>query len=453
MMIRSFESELKQLKEDLLAMGGLAETMVQLSVQALIERNADRAREVIVYEEEMDQRCINIDDRSFKLLALRQPVASDLRFIAAAVKINSELERIGDLALNIAVRALSLLKEPPIQVLVDLPKMGQLSQEMVKRSLDAFVSRNPDLARGVIEADDTIDEFRDRIFHELAGFMIREPAAIPRALEIMLISRNLERVGDHATNIAEDVIYMTRGEDVRERGDKEIRKGIRSPEEVPKVRLSSFFAEGPASRARQEEEELFGLVREAAANVLAGAQALKAFLDDYRDPESHAEQIEQLEQRGDELTHQIVRRLNQTFITIFDRPDMHALASRLDDVLDGIEAVASRMTLYKIQQVTPAARELAGFIVASAEQIVQAMNLLPRFVDVEKICVEINRLENVSDQVYRQAIASLFEGDRSPTDLIKWKEIYEVLEETTDRCEDVADVVEAIALKRRVVGF
>ncbi len=452
-MIRSFETELKELKEGLLAMGGLAETMIQLSVRALVERDADLAREVIRYEEEMDTRCIQLDDRSFKLLALRQPVASDLRLIAAGVKINGELERIGDLALNIAVRALTLLEEPPIQVLVDLPKMAQLTQEMVKRSLDAFVSRNPDLARGVIEADDTIDGLRDRAFQELMGLMVRESARIPSALEIMLISRNLERIADHATNIAEDVIYMARGEDVRERGDKEIRKGIRSPEEVPKVRLSSFFAEGPVARARQEEEELLGLFREAAANVLAGARALHELFDHYRDPASSWERIKQLERQGDEITHQVIRRLNQTFITYLDRSDLHALASDLDDVLDGVEAVASRMVLYQIPEPTAVSRELASLIVASTEQIVEAMNRLPQFAEVEQICVEINRLENVADQTYRQAIVSLFEGDRSAADLVKWKDIYEFLEGATDRCEDVADVVEAITLKRRMVGF
>ncbi len=451
-MVRSFETELRELKEQLLVMGGLAETMIQASVQALVNRNADLAQEVFRCEEEMDQRCINLDDRSFTVLALHHPVASDLRFIAAGIKINSELERIGDLAVNIVLRTLTLLKEPPIHPLVDMPKMAHLAQEMVKRSLDAFVTRNPDLARGVIEADDIVDGLRDRLFEELAKFMSREPESIPRALELLLVSRNLERIADHATNIAEDVIYIARGEDVRERGDKEMRKGIRSPEEIAKGPIARV-TEGSVARARQEEEELFGLFREAAANVLAGARALKAFFDDYRDPGSQWEQIKQFEQRGDELTHQVVRRLNQTFITIFDRADMHALVSRLDDVLDGIEAVASRMALYKIPQVTPAARELAGYIVASAEQIVQVMNLLPRFADVEKICLEINRLENIADQTYRQAIASLFERDHSPADLIKWREIYEVLETTTDRCEDIADVVESIALKRRVMGL
>ncbi|MCI0484889.1 MAG: phosphate signaling complex protein PhoU [candidate division NC10 bacterium] len=451
-MLRSFEAELRELKELLLAMGGLAETMIQESVQALVERNAEKAQAVFRYEEEMDQRCIDLDDRSFKLLALSQPVASDLRFIAAGIKINSELERIGDLAVNISVRTLTLLKEPPIHALVDIPKMMQLAQEMVKRSLDAFVTRNPDLARAVIESDDAIDHLRDRFVQELTTLMGREPEAIPAALNMVLIARNLERIADHATNIAEDVIYIVRGEDVRERGDKEIRKGIRRRDEAPKVPLV-LPAEGPIARALQEETELFGLFREVAINVLAGAKALREMFEQYRNPRAQWEGIEELERRGDELTHRIVRRLNETFITLLDRVDLHALTSRLDDVLDGIEAVASRMVLYRIPEPTPQARELVGLIVASAEQIVEAMNRMPRFADVEKVCVELNRLENLADNVYRGAIAALFDGNRPAADLIKWKEIYELLEATTDRSEDVADVVEGIALKRRVLGF
>ena len=451
-MTRVLEAELQELRQQLLAMGGLAETMIQGSVQSLVERNADLAHMVFRYEEEMDQRCIALDDRSFKLIALRQPVASDLRFITAGIKINSELERIGDLAVNIAHRTLTLLKEPPINVPVDLPKMAQLSQEMVKRSLDAFVGRNPELARGVIDADDAVDHLRDRFVQELTKLMGREPEAIPAALNIVLISRNLERIADHATNIAEDVIYIVRGEDVRERGDKEIRKGIRTRGEVPKVPLT-LPAEGPIARTLQEEAELFGLFREVAANVLAGAKALQEMFEQYRNPRSQWEGIKELERRGDELTHRVIRRLNETFITLLDRVDLHALTSRLDDVLDGIEAVASRMVLYRIPEPMPATRELVGLIVASADQIVEAIDRLPRFTDVEKVCVEINRLENAADEVYRRAISSLFEGDHPVADLIKWKEIYELLEATTDRSEDVADVVEGIALKRRVLGF
>lgn len=442
------EIELQGLKEHLLAMGALAETMIRVSIQALVDRNAELAREVFRYEEEMDQRCIDLDDRSFKLLALRQPVASDLRFIAAGIKINSELERIGDLAVNIALRTLSLLQEPPIQPLVDIPKMARLAQEMVRRSLDAFVSQNPDLARGVIEADDAIDRLRDQVFRELLSFMMKDPGAISRAVEMIFISRNLERMADHATNIAEDVIYIARGEDVRERGDKEIRKGLRKREEAPSPRVVPQGSD-PLTRAKQEEAELFSLFQRTAANVLTGAKALQEMFDHYTDPPGQWRRIEACEHEGDELTHQIMRRLNETFVPVIDRMDLHALTSRLDDILDGIEAAASRMVLYKIQQPTQAAAELVAFIVAAAEQVVKAIGHLPALKEVEAICVEINRLENAADEVYRQAIAALFEGERHSLDVIRWKEIYDILEMVTDRCEDVADVVEAIALKRR----
>jgi phosphate transport system protein len=442
------EIELQGLKEHLLAMGALAETMIRVSIQALVDRNADLAREVFRYEEEMDQRCIDLDDRSFKLLALRQPVASDLRFIAAGIKINSELERIGDLAVNIALRTLTLLQEPPIQPLVDIPKMARLAQEMVKRSLDAFVSQNPDLARGVIEADDAIDRLRDQVFRELLSFMMKDPGAISRAVEMIFISRNLERIADHATNIAEDVIYIVRGEDVRERGDKEIRKGLRKREEVPSTLVVSHESD-PLTRAKEEEAEMLSLFQTAAANVLRGAQILKEMFEHYTDPERDWSRIEGCERQGDELTHQIMRKLNRAFIPVIDRTDLHTLTSRLDDILDGIEAAASRMVLYKIQQPIQAAKELVAFIVAAAEQVVKAIGHLPALKEVEAICVEINRLENAADEVYRQAIAALFEGERHSLDVIRWKEIYDILEMVTDRCEDVADVVEAIALKRR----
>jgi len=195
------------------------------------------------------------------------------------------------------------------------------------------------------------------------------------------------------------------------------------------------------------EEKFFEYFQEAARNVLEAARALKEMLDDYRDPHGAWKKIVDYEHEGDKLTHQIMRRLNQTFITPIDREDIHALTSALDDVVDAIEAAASRMVLYKIPNVTPEAKKLATLIVTSAEQIVKAVGHLPRLEDVEEHCIEINRLENTADEVYREAIAILFEGEHPPLDVIKWKEIYEILETTTDCCEDVANVVEAIALK------
>ena len=227
-MERHFEAELQRLRERLLAMGSVAETMIHRSIKALVDRQESLVQDVLAHEEEMDLLCIEIDDRCFTLLALQQPMASDLRFLVAAIKINSDLERIADQTVSIALRAQSLITQPELKPLIDIPRMAQLSQDMVRQSLDAFVRRDPELARSVIDADDAVDSLRDQVLRELLTYMMADPATIPRALALILVSRNLERIADHATNIAEDVIYIVRGEDVRERGDKELRKGLRA---------------------------------------------------------------------------------------------------------------------------------------------------------------------------------------------------------------------------------
>ena len=232
-MERHFEADLQALRERLLAMGSLAETMIQKSIRALVDRDEALVQDVLAHEEEMDLLCIEIDDRCFTLLALQQPMASDLRFLVAGIKINSDLERIADQAVSIALRARSLITQPEVKPLIDIPRMAALAQGMVQRSLDAFVRRDTELARSVIEGDDEVDSLRDQVFRELLTYMLADSATIARALSLILISRNLERIADHATNIAEDVIYIVRGEDVRERGDKELRKGLRVPAGQP----------------------------------------------------------------------------------------------------------------------------------------------------------------------------------------------------------------------------
>jgi phosphate transport system protein len=226
-MERHFEADLQELRERLLVMGSVAETMIHKSVTALVSRQESLVQEVLAHEEEMDLLCIEIDDRCFTLLALQQPMASDLRFLVAAIKINSDLERIADQTVSIALRAQTLITQPEVKPLIDIPRMARLAQEMVRKSLDAFVGRDAELARTVIDADDDVDSLRDQVFRELLTYMMADTATIPRALALILVSRNLERIADHATNIAEDVIYIVRGEDVRERGDKELRKGLR----------------------------------------------------------------------------------------------------------------------------------------------------------------------------------------------------------------------------------
>lgn len=214
-MHRHFEEELSELKQKLLTMGSLVERSLFQSIKALVERNAPLGLQVFDGEETINRYHIEIDDRAMRLLALQQPLATDLRLIAAAVKINNDLERIGDLCVNIAQRALSLINQPPISPLVDMPRAAAYAEKMLHDALDAFVNRNVDLARTVLESDDSVDRLRDEIFQELVRFMSAHPEAIQRGVDLLLISRNIERIADHATNIAEDVIYVVAGRDVR----------------------------------------------------------------------------------------------------------------------------------------------------------------------------------------------------------------------------------------------
>jgi phosphate transport system protein len=214
-MERHFEADLQELRERLLTMGSVAETMIHKSVAALVSRQEALVQEVLAHEEEMDLLCIEIDDRCFTLLALQQPMASDLRFLVGAIKINSDLERIADQTVSIALRAQTLITQPEVKPLIDIPRMARLAQEMVRKSLDAFVERDAELARRVIDADDDVDSLRDQVFRELLTYMMADTATIPRALALILVSRNLERIADHATNIAEDVIFIVSARDVR----------------------------------------------------------------------------------------------------------------------------------------------------------------------------------------------------------------------------------------------
>jgi phosphate transport system protein len=218
---RHFQEELESLQERLLAMGGLAEERVRESVQILSTRDANMVDRVIVGDEPINDLHIEIDARCFKLLALHQPMAADLRAIVAAVKINTDLERVGDLAVNIAEAAKRYLQHPPVKPLIDIPRMGDIAQGMLRDALDAFVRRDMPLAEAVLADDDQLDGLKTQIFRELLTFMLSDPTTIEPALDLILISRHLERIGDHATNVAEDVIFMVSARDVRHHvGDK-----------------------------------------------------------------------------------------------------------------------------------------------------------------------------------------------------------------------------------------
>ncbi len=213
--VRHFQEELEQLQTRLLAMGGLAEDRVRASVEGLVSRDMTVVDSVLAGDTPINELHIEIDDRCFKLLALHQPMAADLRAIVAAVKNNTDLERVGDLAVNIAEAAKRYLQHPPVKPLIDIPRMGDIAEGMLRDALDAFVRRDIGLAEAVLAEDDRLDALKTQIFRELLTFMLSDPSTIEPSLDLILISRHLERIGDHATNIAEDVIFMVSARDVR----------------------------------------------------------------------------------------------------------------------------------------------------------------------------------------------------------------------------------------------
>jgi phosphate transport system protein len=212
---RHFQTDLEQLKTRLLEMGGLAEDRVRTAVDGLVRRDIATIARVIDGDRPINQLHIEIDNRCFTLLALHQPMAVDLRAIVSAVKINTDLERVGDLAINIAEAATRYMRHPPVTQLVDIPRMASIAQAMLRDSLDAYVRRDTTLAQRVLDIDDDLDALKTQVFRELLDCMLKDPAATEPALDLILISRHLERIGDHATNIAEDVIFMVLAKDVR----------------------------------------------------------------------------------------------------------------------------------------------------------------------------------------------------------------------------------------------
>jgi len=213
--MRQFVTELDDLQNKILEMGGLVETAIHDSIRSLVERDDGIMAGIWESEERINQLDIEIDEMATRLLALNQPVARDLRFLTAVIKINSDLERMGDLAINLAQRSISLLGRTQPRPLVDIPRMSKIVEAMVRKSLDAFVQRDPDLAQRVLLADDEVDDLKNSIYQELLEQMELGRADAAPAFDLIFIAHNLERVADHATNIAEDVLFMIKGVDVR----------------------------------------------------------------------------------------------------------------------------------------------------------------------------------------------------------------------------------------------
>jgi len=213
--MRHFEQELEELKGKLLEMSALVEAAVQRSVAAVAQKDRSAAEQVFRDEARINALEMEIDEFAINLLATQQPLAADLRLVVAALKINTDLERMGDLSVSIAQRAVSLLSEPVIKPMVDIRHMSSLVQSMVRKSLDAFVANDADMARSVLASDDAVDSLRTASYHELVSFMEKDPQNIPQALDLIGITRSLERIADHSTNIAEDVLFLVKGIDVR----------------------------------------------------------------------------------------------------------------------------------------------------------------------------------------------------------------------------------------------
>jgi phosphate transport system protein len=221
---KTYDFELQELRSKLLALGGKVETEVAESIRALLERDSARAEHVLHSDREVNRLEVEIDEACRRLLALRQPAASDLRFITTALKIVVDLERVGDLSVNIAERVLALNQAPPLRPVIDLAKLAELGQQQLRKALDAFVDQDPVKAEEVLAGDDLLDALYYKVFNEYIGYMMEDSKNIRRATAYLFIAKHLERLGDHATNVAEMVIFMVRGEDVRHPGSRVLTK-------------------------------------------------------------------------------------------------------------------------------------------------------------------------------------------------------------------------------------
>jgi phosphate transport system protein len=218
--VRHFEEKLDELQRRLLEMAGLVESAIHRSVESLAGRDEAQARQVLQNEARINQMQIDIDGLATSLMALHQPMAKDLRFLMAAIKINGDLERMGDLAINIVERSIDLIRRPPVKALVDIPYMAELAESMVHASLNAFVKNDSGLARSVLTSDDAVDDLKDAVYQELMQVMQSDPSTVPASIDLMFVAHNLERIADHATNIAEDVLFLVDGIDVRHHAEQ-----------------------------------------------------------------------------------------------------------------------------------------------------------------------------------------------------------------------------------------
>jgi phosphate transport system protein len=219
---RHFDIELMQLKEELLSMAAKVETQIRQSIEALRKKDADAAKTIFRLDKEIDRMEIEIEEEAIALIARHQPAAGDLRFLIGVIKINNDLERIGDHGVNIAQSAIALASQPDVKPLIDIPRMAELAVSMLRDSLDSFISSNPEKARDVCTRDDQVDSLKRQVLEELSTIMMEKPDTIARGMDLILISRNLERIADLATNISEDTIYICQAKVIKHRIDQQL---------------------------------------------------------------------------------------------------------------------------------------------------------------------------------------------------------------------------------------
>ncbi len=219
-MARHLDEELKEVKVNLLEMADLTIESIGKAIRALKERDISLANEIFQIDRRIDQYEIEIEEKCIELIALRQPVSMDLRFLIGAIKINNDLERMGDHAVNIAQCVIALVDKPHVKPLIDIPKMARLAKDMLKDSINSFIENNAVLAKKVCERDDRVDQLRDQVFRELLTYMMSDPSTIPRAMELILVSRNLERIADLSTNICEEVIYIAQARVIKHHAEE-----------------------------------------------------------------------------------------------------------------------------------------------------------------------------------------------------------------------------------------
>ena len=227
-MKRFFDSELDTFRSHLIQMGEKSIEQVRLSVRALVDADTELARQVRAGDDELDRLEVLIDDEGVRYMSLRNPIATDLRLVVVGMKAGSDLERVGDEANSIAKRSIRLAAEPQLKEYVDIPRMAEIAQQMLRDALDCFLQHDNEKALAVIRRDEEVDALNKQIYRELAGFMVENPATISRALELMFIAKSLERIADHATNIAEEMVYLAKGEDIRH--NDELKKKAPSPQ-------------------------------------------------------------------------------------------------------------------------------------------------------------------------------------------------------------------------------